>query len=144
MLALVLSACASLPAAPAGVDKDALAKLQGTWQLTSQEHGGKKSDAKEIAAITLEVKGAKFTIRDGVDVKEDASVEALDSKAKPTTIDVKITAGPDLDKVVKGLWKRDGDALTICVAEPGKERPKEFAAKEGTGHTLFVFRLPKK
>lgn len=142
MLALVVCLMPALvpDTPPASVDKEALKNLQGNWQLTSQEHGGKKSEAKEIANITLEVKGAKFIIRDGVDVKEDASVETLNAKAKTATIDVKITAGPDLDKVIKGIWKLEKDALTICIAEPSKDRPKEFAAKEGTGHTVFVFR----
>ena len=27
-----------------------------------------------------------------------------------------------------------------CVAEPGKDRPSEFASKPGTGQTLRVFK----
>jgi len=126
------------------VDREELKRLQGTWGVTSQEHGGKKSDAKDIANLTVEVSGAKVTTRDGVDVKEDASVARLDGKAKPAELDLKITAGADLDKVVKGIWKLEGDTLTICIAEPDKERPKAFEAKEGTGHTLLVLRKAKK
>ena len=144
-VAFLLSSTALLEAPPAaGVDEPGLKKLQGKWQLTGQEHGGKKAAAKEVAGITLEVSKAGFTTREGVDVKEDASVVHLDAKARPAALDLKITAGPDLDKVVKGVWKLEGETLTVCIAEPGKDRPKEFKASEGTGHTLLVFKKLKK
>ena len=128
----------------AGVDREELKKLQGTWAVTSQEHGGKKSEATSIANLTVEVSGTKVTTRDGLDVKEDASVAHLGARAKPAEVDLKITAGTDLGKVVKGIWKLEADTLTICIAEPDKERPKAFEAKEGTGHTLLVLRKAKK
>jgi uncharacterized protein (TIGR03067 family) len=145
MLAVaVLVSSAALSQAPGAVDAAALKKLQGKWQLTAQEHGGKKAKALEVAAITLEVRKEKFVIRDGVDVKEDASVVRLDGKGKPAAVDLKITAGADLDKVVKAVWKLEGDALTVCTAEPGKDRPREFKAAEGSGHTLLVFKRLEK
>jgi uncharacterized protein (TIGR03067 family) len=79
-----------------------------------------------------------------VEVKEDANLTRLDAKGKPAPLDLKIAAGPDLDKVVKGIWKLEGGTLTVCIAEPDRERPKAFAAKEGTGHTLLVFKKAKK
>jgi uncharacterized protein (TIGR03067 family) len=145
MLTVVLT-CLSLTAgdaAPAKVDQAALKKFEGSWKLTAQEHGGKKSEKKEIATITLDVKGAKWITRDGVEVKEEAAVEALDPKATPAAIDLRITSGSDADKTVRGIWKRDGDTLTVCVAEPNRERPKEFEGKEGSGHTLLVFTRAK-
>ena len=87
---------------------------------------------------------ARFTTRDGADVKEDAELTLLDAKAKPAALDLKIAAGPDVGKVVKAIWKLEGDTLTVCTAEPGKERPKEFKGAEGTGHTLLVFQRAKK
>src|SRR3954470_5836320 len=108
---LTIAVASTQAAGEAGVDKEELKRLQGTWAVTSQEHGGKKSDAKSIANLTVEVSAAKVTTRDGVDVKEDASVARLDGKAKPGELDLKITAGTDLDKVVKGIWKLEGDTL---------------------------------
>lgn len=129
---------------PKGIDKAKLKKLQGTWQLSSSELGGKKADPKEVANVTLNIDDKKAVSREGVDVKEESEITLLDPTAKPAAIDMKITAGDDKDQVVKGIWKLDGDSLTICVAEPGKDRPKEFAAKEGTGHTLLGFKRMKK
>lgn len=144
MLALLLVVSGLAGGDAAKVDKAELKKLQGVWALVAHEHGGKKSSNKEIANISLEVADGKFTTRDGVDVKEDASVELLEGKGKPATVELKIASGADIDKVVKGIWKLDGDTLTLCVAEPGQARPKEFQGAEGTGHTLLVFKKAKK
>jgi uncharacterized protein (TIGR03067 family) len=145
MFAVVLT-CLSLAASdavPTKVDKAALKKLEGSWRLTTQEHGGKKSEKKEIANITLDIKVSKWTTRDGVEIKEESAVEVLDARAKPGVIDLRITSGSDMDKTVKGIWKHEGDTLTVCVAEPNRDRPKEFEGKEGSGHTLLVFTKAK-
>lgn len=143
MLTLVAALSAALAQAPTGIDEAALKKLQGAWRVTAQEHGGKRSPAKGLASLTLEVAGSRFTTRDGTDVKEDAEAAQLDAKTKPAAIDLKITAGPDRDKVIRGIWKLDGDELSVCIAEPGRERPKEFKGAEGTGQTLLVFKRAK-
>jgi uncharacterized protein (TIGR03067 family) len=52
------------------------------------------------------------------------------SKAPKTTVDTL----PD-GKEIKGIYKLDGDTLTSCVAEAGKDRPAEFVSKPGSGHT---------
>src|SRR5262245_52956088 len=105
MLAWVVAASPVLAEAPKRRGAASLEKLQGAWQVTALEHGGKKSPAKEIASLTLEIANRRFTSRDGADVKEDAEVTRLDGKTKPAEIDLKITAGPDRDKVVRGVWK---------------------------------------
>ncbi len=133
MLAVLLC-CLAADAPP----KAELNKLAGHWQVTQQEHGGKKVPAKKLAALAVDVAGDRMTTREGDEVKEEARIVRLDSKEKPAAIDLKA------DKVVQGIWKLDGDVLTICVAEPGKDRPREFAAKEGTGHTLLVLKKVKK
>jgi uncharacterized protein (TIGR03067 family) len=126
------------------VDAAELKKLAGHWEVAQQEHGGKKTPAKKLAGLAVEVSGKRMTTREKGDVKEDATILALDPKSKPAAIDLKIASGADMGRVVKGIYKLEGDNLTVCVAEPGKERPTAFAAREGTGHTLFVFKRVKK
>jgi uncharacterized protein (TIGR03067 family) len=144
MLAVFLVLLSFADAAKAGLDKAELKKLQGKWYVTRMEHGGKATPAKQLTELLLEVSDGKMTTREGAAVKEEDAVVALDPRAKPAAIDLKVTSGPDAGKVVKGIYKLEGDALTVCVAEPGKERPAAFAAKEGTGLTLMAFRKAKK
>jgi uncharacterized protein (TIGR03067 family) len=132
---IVLLCCLAAADAPKETE---LKKLAGHWHVTQQEHGGKKVPAKKLAALVVEVADERMTTREGDEVKEEARIVRLDSEAKPAAIDLKA------DKLVQGIWKLSGDTLTICVAEPGKDRPKEFAGKEGTGHTLLVLKKMKK
>ena len=125
-------------------DEAALAKLQGKWQQSREEHGGKSAPAKDLVGQTLEVNSVRTTARDGDEVKEEAKITALDPKAEPALIDMEITKGDGKGKTLAGIWKLEGGKLTICVAEPGKARPTSFAGKEGTGHTLLVFERGKK
>ena len=140
-LSIALVADAPKPVAP---DKAALAKLQGKWRLTAVAHGGKSVPAKELVNQTVEIKDIRTTARDGDDVKDETKIVALEAKGKPSAIDFEMTSGDDKGKTLAGIWKLDGDKLTICVPEPGKTRPKAFEGKEGTGHTLLVFEKMKK
>jgi uncharacterized protein (TIGR03067 family) len=142
-MGLVLLGCLGL-VLNAGPDEQELKKLAGHWTVSQQEHGGKKVAAKDLADLAVEIAGARLTTRERGDVKEGSSIVALDHKAKPAAIILKITTGADVDRVVKGIYKLEGDTLTICVAEPDKDRPTAFASKEGTGHTLLVFKRVKK
>jgi uncharacterized protein (TIGR03067 family) len=128
------------------IDKQELKKLAGAWTVIAHEHGGKKAALKEISSLAVTMDADKMTTRDGTDVKEESAIVALDPKSKPAAVDIKITSGGDKGKVVKGIYKLQDDKLTLCLAEPGKDRPKEFAGKEGTGHTLMVLlkQKPKK
>jgi uncharacterized protein (TIGR03067 family) len=127
----------------AGPEGQELKKLAGRWSVVEETHGGKKTDVKKLAALAVRIDGKRLTIRDGTEVREESSI-SLDPKAKPAALDLKITSGADAGKVVKGIYKLEGGTLTVCVAEPGKDRPGEFAAREGTGWTLFVFKRAKK
>ena len=140
ILAAVLLACQDR----ADVDAAELKKLAGAWAVQSHEHGGNKTPAKELAPLTVSFAAGKVTTREKDDVKEESEVVLLDPKAKLAEIDVKITSGTDKGKLVKGIYKLDDDKLTLCFAEPGKDRPKEFAGKQGTGHTLMVLLRQKK
>jgi uncharacterized protein (TIGR03067 family) len=39
--------------------------------------------------------------------------------------------GLDEGKILQGIYKMDGDRLTVCLPHLGKARPKEFAARPG-------------
>jgi uncharacterized protein (TIGR03067 family) len=136
-----------LPAGELGQDKPdpsakERARLQGAWTVVSHEANGKKSKAATIAGWKLTVSGDRMTTRDGTELLDESTFR-LRPAATPRGIDLKLTAGPDKGKQVKGIYKLDGDSLTICVAEPGKERPKAFKTSEGSGHMLFVFKRAK-
>ena len=141
--ALFLAALLSAPApAPSDAAKEDLKKLQGEWAPTAIQINGEKAPDKKLARTKLVVKDDKFTALEDNEVS-DESTARLDPAQDPKAVDLAFTAGPDKDKSVQGIYKLDGNVLTVCVAEPGKERPKELSSAEGSGQILLVFKRAK-
>ena len=143
-VSLTLLALALLAADAAKDDavKKELAKLQGTWKITAGE-----SEGTSMPEAFLE--GGRWSLKDNTysfelgDQSEQGKFK-LDPSKMPATIDLEITAGNDKGKTQVGIYKLEGDTLTVCFAHPGdKERPTKFATKEGTDQLMFVFKRDK-
>jgi|SRR5579864_19678 len=121
--------------------RDELAKFQGTWQLVSAQSNGEAAPDERVKQIRVMITGNKHTVRFGEQViVHDVSFD-IDPSQTPKQVTDTINEGPDKGKQILGIYKLDGATLTSCAAAIGKERPTEFAAKPGDGHTLRVFRL---
>jgi uncharacterized protein (TIGR03067 family) len=116
---------------------------QGTWQCTSSEAGGIKAPFEMVISIQRVVKG------DHVEWKRDGKNFAgttveFDPTTKPKTIDVIPDGGNAKGKRVLGIYKLEGDDLTICMAGVDQDRPKEFDASKGSKRTLMTFKREKR
>jgi uncharacterized protein (TIGR03067 family) len=59
--------------------------------------------------------------------------------SRPAHIDLTTVYQGDPTRLdTKGIYALRGDALTYCIAAPGRPRPVEFATAKGDGHTLVV------
>ena len=99
--------------------------------------GGKaQQDAKEHL---LTFDGDIFAIKKGDQLLVKGTF-TLDPSQSPKAIAMKITEGhrdEDKGKEVHGIYELGKGTLKWCTAQPGgKDRPKEFATKEGTEHML--------
>jgi len=130
--------------------KDAATKkdfdaLQGTWVLVSGERDGKKLSEETAKNTKLAVAGFKFLFVEGGEIgTASEGMFTLDATKKPKQTDSTATKGPDKGKVFLGIYDIEGDMHKVCFAPPGKERPKEFSSKEGSGHIFQVWKREKK
>lgn len=116
-----------------------IAKHQGTWRVVSFMLDGVETP-KEIAnSIVRVVEGDHVTWkREGKSFAGTTMI--LDAGTDPKSIDVIADGGPLKDQKVPGIYKLDGETLTICMAGPNQPRPKDFQAEKGTRLTLMIFK----
>ena len=68
------------------------------------------------------------------------STYTLDISREPKWIDIVGTEAEMKGKLALGIYELRGDRLTICYTLPGRERPKSFESKAGSGSHLAVWK----
>lgn len=114
-------------------------RFDGTWQLVSAVKDGKETPEEIVKKVRVVIKDGKHTVHVGEEVAAKDVPFTVDPTTKPNSVDDLLPDG----KKILGIYEIDGDKLTSCVAEVGKDRPTKFEAKPGTGHTLRVFKRVK-
>jgi uncharacterized protein (TIGR03067 family) len=116
--------------------------MQGDWAAERMVRDGFAFPDDDAQAIFRTVKGDAYTMF-RFRKKIGAGTFKLDATKTPKQIDATPTGGAK-GMVVRGIYKIEKGVLTICFAMPGKDRPTAFEAKEGSGHTLTVWKKEKK
>jgi uncharacterized protein (TIGR03067 family) len=120
--------------------------LDGTWQVSAAELGGKKWPEELCKMTRLILDGQNYTVMVG-DAPDKGTIK-VDSSAKPKSIDVTGTEGPNKGKTFPAIYelgkdKDGGDTLRICYDLSGQSRPTEFKSTEGTKLFLVTYTRAK-
>jgi RNA polymerase sigma-70 factor (ECF subfamily) len=112
-------------------------KILGTWALVSGEEGGEKAPEEAINKWKLIFAAdGKLTSKRGE--KGQELTYTLDPAKKPK----EFSCTNDKGQTMLGIYKLDGDTLTVCY-DRGGDRPTEFASEKDTRVVLEVLKREK-
>ena len=117
-----------------------LKSMAGTWTVTSRETGGEKAPPEALKGVVIKVAedGTATVSKDGKAIRKVKWVN-LDPSQKAKATDVEVVEGDDKGKTLLAIYKVERDVVTVCIAEPGKDRPTEFSAGEASGRTMVTY-----
>ncbi len=122
-----------------------VAKLVGTYRITTGERNGKKIDADKLADVTVRIEKKVITTFDKDKKEFYAAAYELDTKQKPWKIMMTATIVPVADKNAKtdgkgnkaeGLIEISGETVKLIYSLPEGNAPTEF--KAGEKQQMFV------
>jgi uncharacterized protein (TIGR03067 family) len=127
-------------------DPDASARdleaMQGAWTMVSFEVNGNAVSEAQTRTGRLVVKGDKYAPTLGG--RKTTLTMVLDASKTPRTMDLTFEDGPNRGQTVKGIFKIEGDRLTVCRGLGSDTvRPVEFSTGAESGLSLVVWRRTK-
>ncbi len=112
-------------------------ELQGTWKVTEFHTARGSSAVQEGRIIPYTFEGNKLITVGPANVRVEIEYR-LDPTKSPKQIDQRFTGGTIGPWIAKGIFKLEGDTLTICYGGPDVARPTEFTVRPGDGRTMVV------
>ena len=138
LLVILMGLCGRGDSPDGDAAKKDLELMQGDWAAASMVRDGVSFPDEEAQAYFRTVKGDHYTVFYFRKVLGKGTFR-LDATKQPKTIDFVPDAPMGAGKPMRGVYEISAKTYRICVAPPGKDRPTEFSAKEGSGHTLTVW-----
>lgn len=116
-----------------------LDRLQGEWKMLSGQQDGVETTKEAATLMHCTVRGARVSFKREGKIVEEVTIK-LDASKNPKALDADLGNG----RVALGIYRLEEDIFTLCYVHPGKSRPVDFAAREGSGASLSVWRRVKK
>lgn len=131
-------------AAPGKKDADAKeASIVGAWAGEKAVAGGQEKPVPEGGITFTFTADGKLTVKEGPREKPDTGSYKLDPKKDPPEIDI-IPPEDKKDPPLLGIYKLDGDTLTLCFSHGKGGRPTKFESPEGSDTIVMTLKRVKK
>jgi uncharacterized protein (TIGR03067 family) len=116
--------------------------IQGGWKMVLGFINGEELPADQVMTGELTIEDDQYHAKLGT--AASTSKIKVDSSKTPKEIDLTYTDGDQKGKTVKGIYRLNGDDLTICRGlTEMRARPTEFAAPVNSGLLLVTWKRSK-
>jgi uncharacterized protein (TIGR03067 family) len=115
--------------------------IQGTWLPTKATLGGVEMTNDFLNATVLTMDNGNYKVV--VAGQPDYGHYTIDPTAKPKTIDVLGTEGPNAGKKIPAIYELHRNTLRICYGLGGGPRPAEFKSAPGSQTFLVTYQRKK-
>ncbi len=118
---------------------DAWQDFQGTWRAVWLAEDGRKLSAEAVGDTRLTISGHRYTLRSrGHDFR--GTMSRVGRTRRRGAVDFVADGPADGRQAWRGIYVLGDDELSVCVAPPGRKRPTSFAARRGSGHSLYLLK----
>jgi uncharacterized protein (TIGR03067 family) len=122
--------------------------VEGEWQAVSAKIGGMELPRELTPGIRLHFKKGTVTATLEGNLKQENEkprqlTYKLDALKHPAEMDMIAQDGPEQGKTTRGIFKINGDEMTLCMSQAGQARPAKFESND-QNTILFVFKRVKK
>jgi uncharacterized protein (TIGR03067 family) len=139
---IALTSLAAAPVPPPDELQRARQSFQGEWKIVAFTRKGRASEEKELEGAKVVVKGNVLTVT--INQRAEETTFTLDPKTSPATINMTKIDPEYKGEVMFGIYKQEGDKLTICCGFGEEVTPKEFKSPDNSNTCLFVLERVKK
>ena len=98
--------------------------FDGTWELLHGQEGGQRLPDALARRARLVVTGGTFSLRMGGDILRGTFRSG--PSGRPGLVDAVVEEGEARGSLVLGLYRMDGGQLWLCLASPGRRRPRDI------------------
>jgi hypothetical protein len=139
LLLTALSAGAPRPKEERKVDPD---PPVGSWEVQRAAERGREIEAVPAGLIFRFTPDTKTVVFTGHGLELSTAKAGYFVAGGVRQVDLIYPSDPTKTRL--GIWKVDGDTMTLCEGEIGAARPTDFSVPEGSGRALYVLKRVKK
>jgi uncharacterized protein (TIGR03067 family) len=115
--------------------------LVGEWEVESMTVAGRpRAIGAEPIRYAFTADGKWYSYRGDRRDAAPARAYFTNPKAKPAAVDLNSNPGEQEASVMPGIYKVEGDTLTLCIRGRSTGRPTAFESSADVPTTLYVFR----